>query len=101
MLILNILYCTGRVNALEAQLARIEGAKRDVEFKLSSIHSSLRRTLGFRQEMPRMASPLRARSPSPRRGRPSSPTKGMVLNIHFIKSVFHLKSSNKKVLQLT
>ena len=69
----------GRVNALEAQLARTEGAKRDVEFKLSSIHSSLRRTIGFRQEMPRSMSPLRARSPSPRRSRPSSPAKGTTL----------------------
>ncbi len=66
----------GRVNALEAQLARVEGAKRDVEFKLSSIHSSLRRTIGFRQDMPRAVSPLRTRSPSPRRSRPNSPTKG-------------------------
>ena len=67
----------GRVNALEAQLARIEGAKRDVEFKLSSIHSSLRRTIGFRQDMPRARSPSpRHRSISPRRSRPNSPTKG-------------------------
>jgi rootletin len=67
----------GRVNALEAQLARTEGAKRDVEFKLSSIHSSLRRTIGFSQGMPRAASPLRNRSPSPRRSRPNSPAKGV------------------------
>jgi hypothetical protein len=32
----------GRVNALEATLARLEGSKRDIEFKLSSIVSSLR-----------------------------------------------------------
>ena len=68
----------GRVDALEAQLARTEGSKRDVEFKLSSIHSSLRRTIGFRQDMPRARSPIRSRSPSPsgRRSRPMSPTKG-------------------------
>ena len=66
----------GRVNALEAQLARVEGAKRDVEFKLSSIHSSLRRTIGYRQEGSRSLSPMRGRSTSPRRSRPSSPTKG-------------------------
>lgn len=63
----------GRVNALETTLARLEGAKRDVEFKLSSILSSLRRTIGFRQEMPRS----RSRSPSPRRSRPNSPSKGV------------------------
>ncbi len=63
------------MNALEAQLARVEGAKRDIEFKLSSIHSSLRRTMGFRAEG---ASPGgRHRSVSPqRRSRPASPTKG-------------------------
>ena len=66
----------GRVNALEAQLARVEGAKRDIEFKLSSIHSSLRRTIGFRQDAPRSRSPFRNRSISPRRSRPNSPTKG-------------------------
>lgn len=66
----------GRVNALEAQLARIEGAKQDVEFKLSSIVSSLKRTIGFRQEMPRARSPVRSRSQSPRRSRPNSPSKG-------------------------
>ena len=66
----------GRVNALEAALARLEGAKHDVEFKLSSIVSSLRRTIGFRQDMPRARSPLRSRSPSPKRSRPTSPAKG-------------------------
>ena len=66
----------GRVNALEAQLARVEGAKRDIEFKLSSIVSSLRRCIGFRQEMPRARSPTRSRTPSPRRSRPNSPSKG-------------------------
>lgn len=66
----------GRVNALEAQLARLEGIKRDIEFKLNSIVSSLRRTIGFRQEMPRSRSPIRSRSPSPKRSRPTSPSKG-------------------------
>ena len=66
----------GRVNALEAQLARLEGVKRDIEFKLNSIVSSLRRTIGFRQEMPRARSPIRSRSPSPKRSRPTSPSKG-------------------------
>ena len=64
----------GRVNALETTLARLEGAKKDVEFKLSSIVSSLRRSIGFRQEMPR----ARSRSPGPRRARPTSPSKGLV-----------------------
>ena len=67
----------GRVNALEAELARIEGSKRDVEFKISSIVSSLRRTIGFRADAPRSRSPFRHRSVSPRRSRPNSPTKGM------------------------
>lgn len=67
----------GRVNALEATLARLDGVKRDVEFKLSSIVSSLRRTIGFRQEMPRARSPTRSRTPSPRRA--NSPTKGTQL----------------------
>lgn len=66
----------GRVNALEATLARLEGAKRDVEFKLSSVVSSLRRTIGFRPSRARSPSPSRTRSTSPRRSRPSSPTKG-------------------------
>ena len=72
----------GRVNALEAQLARLEGTKQDIEFKLSSIVSSLRRTIGFRQEMPRARSPIRSRTPSPRRSRPTSPAKGEVINIY-------------------
>ena len=70
----------GRVNALEAQLARLEGTKQDIEFKLSSIVSSLRRTIGFRQEMPRARSPIRSRTPSPRRSRPTSPAKGEVID---------------------
>lgn len=70
-----------RANAAEAQIARLEGLKRDLEFKLCSIFSSLKRLLGFRQEMPqRAASPTaaRARSPSPLRGagsRGDSPTR--------------------------
>ena len=38
----------GRITGLEAQLARMESAKNDVEFKLTSLHSTLRRTLGIR-----------------------------------------------------
>lgn len=67
----------GRVNALEAQLARVEGAKRDAEFKLSSIHSSLRRTIGFNQRARSPSPRPRSRTPSPRR-RPLSPSKGEV-----------------------
>lgn len=62
----------GRISALETELARTEGAKKDAEFKLSSIASSLRRTIG----LPRSRSAMRSRSPSPRRSRPTSPTKG-------------------------
>ncbi|CAF3848033.1 unnamed protein product [Rotaria sordida] len=66
----------GRASALDAQLARVEGAKRDAEYKLGSIVSSLRRTIGYG---PRSSSGtrLRSRSPSPNiRRRPISPTKG-------------------------
>ena len=76
----------GRVDALEAQLARVEGARRDVEYKLSSIHSSLRRTLGMKMDgvRARSISPgRRTRTPSPRRSRPSSPTKGIRVNVTF------------------
>ena len=38
----------GRITGLEAQLARMEGSKNDLEFKLASLHSSLRRTLGIK-----------------------------------------------------
>ena len=38
----------GRITGLEAQLARVEGAKNDMEFKLASLHSTLRRTLGIK-----------------------------------------------------
>jgi hypothetical protein len=54
----------------------VEGAKRDAEYKLGSIVSSLRRTIGYG---PRGSSGtrLRSRSPSPNvRRRPISPTKG-------------------------
>ena len=80
----------GRVNALEATLARLEGAKRDIEFKLSSIVSSLRRTIGFRQEMPRARSPVRSRSNSPRRSRPNSPAKGKLDMEYLYKFYFCL-----------
>ena len=38
----------GRISGLEAQLTRTENQKHEVEFKLSSLHSALRRTLGIR-----------------------------------------------------
>ncbi len=58
----------------------MEGAKRDAEYKLGSIVSSLRRTIGYG---PRSSSGtrLRSRSPSPNvRRRPISPTKGFDSN---------------------
>ncbi len=58
----------------------MEGAKRDAEYKLGSIISSLRRTIGYG---PRSSSGsrLRSRSPSPNvRRRPISPTKGFDSN---------------------
>ena len=38
----------GRISGLEAQLTRTENQKHEVEFKLTSLHSALRRTLGIR-----------------------------------------------------
>ena len=38
----------GRISALESQLARVEAMKNDTEFKLSSLYSILRRSLGLR-----------------------------------------------------
>ena len=38
----------GRISGLESQLTRIENMKHEVEFKLTSLHSALRRTLGIR-----------------------------------------------------
>lgn len=58
----------------------VEGAKRDAEYKLGSIVSSLRRTIGYG---PRGGNGggLRSRSPSPNvRRRPISPTRGFDTN---------------------
>ena len=38
----------GRISALESQIARMEAMKNDCEFKLSSLYSILRRSLGLR-----------------------------------------------------
>ncbi|CAF3320875.1 unnamed protein product [Rotaria socialis] len=66
----------GRASALDTQLARVEGAKRDAEYKLGSIVSSLRRTIGYGSRS-RSGAGIRSRSPSPTvRRRPISPTKG-------------------------
>ena len=46
----------GRISALESQLGRVEAAKNDSEFKLSSLYSILRRSLGLRAQS-RPASP--------------------------------------------
>ncbi|CAF4733141.1 unnamed protein product, partial [Rotaria socialis] len=54
----------------------VEGAKRDAEYKLGSIVSSLRRTIGYGSRS-RSGAGIRSRSPSPTvRRRPISPTKG-------------------------
>merc|ERR1719322_2369118 len=62
---------------LENEMVKIEAMKRDVEFKLASLHSALRRTLGI-SRLGRTMSPMRGyRSPSPSPGRRScSPGKG-------------------------
>jgi hypothetical protein len=66
----------GRIGGLEAQLARVEGARKDAEFKLSSIVSSLRRTIGFKPSNLIIKSRQASRSP-PRRNR-SPPLKGFI-----------------------
>lgn len=53
----------------------MEGAKRDAEYKLGSIVSSLRRTIGYGSRS-RSGQGVRSRSPSPSHRRPISPTKG-------------------------
>lgn len=72
----------GRVSALEGQLVKVDGAKQDTEFKLSSIVSCLRRSIGFSQGVVRSAGPTRTRSPSPLGSKPSSPTKGTLKYFH-------------------
>jgi hypothetical protein len=58
----------------------VEGAKRDAEYKLGSIVSSLRRTIGYGPRS-NSGTRLRSRSPSPNvRRRPISPTKGFDSN---------------------
>lgn len=58
----------------------VEGAKRDAEYKLGSIVSSLRRTIGYGSRSSSGAR-HRSRSPSPSiRRRPISPTKGFDSN---------------------
>lgn len=49
----------GRISALESQLSRVEASKNELEFKLSSLYSILRRSLGLRSQ-----------------SRPTSPTEG-------------------------
>merc|ERR1719376_1920590 len=66
----------GRVNGLENEMVKTEAMKRDVEFKLGSLHSALRRTLGI-SRLGRTMSPMRgmrSASPSPQR-RCGSPSK--------------------------
>lgn len=59
----------GRIRALDTQLAQLEASKRDVEQKLSSIISTLRRIAGVQLDgsvnMPyRLMSPSRRWSPA-------------------------------------
>ncbi|VDQ12221.1 unnamed protein product [Trichobilharzia regenti] len=73
----------------QAQLSRSESIRRDLEFKLACIHSSLRRLIGFNQGRHRSKTPSRLRdstsiSPvrrlrsgvSPDNSRDASPVKG-------------------------
>lgn len=67
----------------------VEGAKRDAEYKLGSIVSSLRRTIGYG---PRGG---RSRSPSPTiRRRPISPTKGFDSNENRASPILRRTSPN-------
>ncbi|VDL98413.1 unnamed protein product [Schistocephalus solidus] len=70
----NINSAEKRKSALEARLASCELEKREAEMRLNSIHSSLRRIIGFRQEA--IIAGSRSRSPGHRsssRGRSASP----------------------------
>ena len=60
----------GRVKGLETTLSRTEAGKRDVEFKLTSIVSCLRRMIGFRQstKCDSLHGFRRSRSASPHKG---------------------------------
>jgi hypothetical protein len=79
----------GRISALEAQLARIEGAKKDAEFKLGSIVSSLRRTIGFRPcaSIMKLQQQSRNNSGSPPRRNRSPPLKGFAENSTRVSSI--------------
>ena len=67
----------GRVEALEIQLSRVDGSRRDAEMKLSNIVSSLRRTIGFNPGETRRD---RSLSPDRQRSRSVSPIKGSLLH---------------------
>ncbi|VDN13587.1 unnamed protein product, partial [Dibothriocephalus latus] len=72
----NINAAEKKKSVLEARLASCELEKRDADMRLNSIHSSLRRIIGFRQEA--IITGSRSRSPGHRsssRGRSASPTR--------------------------
>lgn len=62
---------TEKLGALANLQQQTDQLKQALETKLSQIHSSLRRLIGFRQDAPgrraRAASPMRSRSPAGRR----------------------------------
>lgn len=84
----------GRVGALETELERVEAARRHIDIKLTTVVSTLRRSVGLARSLPtatnadnidgdQLVRRFRSRSPSPRRrrfgidDRKSSPQRGM------------------------
>ena len=77
---------TEKLSALANMQQQTEQLKQALETKLSQIHSSLRRLIGFRQDAPsrraRAPSPMRSRSPAGRRSvSPGRDATGMWLPI--------------------
>lgn len=67
----------GRVRGLDAQLSQLEAQKRDVEQKLSSVVSTLRRIAGIQLDGS-VSLPYRLLSPSRR----YSPVRGKYIHTH-------------------
>jgi len=88
----------GRVEALETQLTKTEALRRDVELKLSSVVSTLRRTVGiFHGDS--VVDKTRSRSASPRKGQRSvNITKKNVWFVSRRSYILRLKSFQSQIL---